>query len=54
MNKETINIIKAMRRARREEEIALFGKPILYNNIIKSKKIYSRKKKHKNQKELNF
>lgn len=47
MNKDTIRIIKAMRRQRREEEIAAFGKPLKHTNVVRSKKLYTRKLKHK-------
>lgn len=43
------SIIKAMRRQRREEEIAQYGKPISFTRVVKSKKIYSRKAKHRNR-----
>ena len=39
--------IKANRRASRNEEINAYGHPLSLNRIWKSKKDYSRKKKHK-------
>lgn len=44
--------IKAMRKASRELEIELFGKQLRRNKLHKSKKIYSRKLKHKNNETL--
>ena len=40
--------IKANRRASRNEEISSYGHPLSFNRILKSKKDYSRKQKHKN------
>lgn len=45
------DIIKAVRAKQRQEEIDAFGKPICHSNVVKSKKVYSRKRKHKNQRE---
>lgn len=36
--------VKAARKASREEEIRLHGKPINYKNISVSKKVYNRKR----------
>ncbi len=45
-NKEVIkDIIKAVRKANREEEIRLYGKPLPKNRIKQSKKRYKRNKK---------
>jgi hypothetical protein len=44
-------IIKASRRKSREEEIAMHNKPLTYNKIVLSKKIYSRKMKHNSEEE---
>ena len=41
-------VISAMRSARRSEEIRLYGKPLYFFNVVKSKKVYSRTVKHKN------
>jgi len=41
------SVIKAMRKQRREEELATYGKPISFVRVVKSKKLYSRKAKHK-------
>lgn len=49
MNKEEKAILKAMRKKSREEEIQTFGKPLNFNNVVKSKKTYTRKNKHKNE-----
>ncbi len=46
------DIIKSLKQARklaREQEIALYGKTICHNMIVKSKKTYTRKNKHKKQ-----
>lgn len=43
-----IAALKAAGKARREEEIALYGKPICHTNVYKNKKKYTRKDKHKN------
>ena len=42
--KAIIEQVKASRKQSRDEEIKSHGKLINYGNIIKSKKIYSRKK----------
>jgi len=42
--KAIIEQIKASRKQSREEEIKMHGKSINYSKIIKSKKLYSRKK----------
>ena len=39
-----IQAVKAARKNSREEEIRTFGKPINYQKVVESKKIYSRKK----------
>ena len=43
-----VDVLKAVRKANREEEIRLHGKPIKVSNVVESKKVYSRKTKHKN------
>lgn len=45
--KETMAILKAARKKSRDEEIAAYGKPINHNSVVKSKKTYTRKVKHK-------
>lgn len=45
---QSIDRIKEAKRQSREEEIFLFGKPINYKRIVRSRKLYTRKKKHKN------
>ncbi|NDV47280.1 hypothetical protein D0T49_09510 [Paludibacter sp. 221] len=42
--KIVIQAVKASRKQSREEEIKTYGKPLNFNKIIPSKKIYSRKK----------
>lgn len=42
--KDMLNAIKAKQRA---EEIALHGKPISISHVVKNKKKYTRKIKHK-------
>ncbi len=44
-----IEALKAARRDSREEEIRLYGKPICWSNIVRNRKAYSRKRKHKQQ-----
>ena len=39
--------LKAVRKKSREDEIAAYGKPINYSSVVKSKKQYTRKVKHK-------
>jgi len=42
-------ILKAVKRNNRNYEIESFGKTLCYSHIEKNKKIYTRKKKHKNK-----
>ena len=42
-----IDSLKIAKRNSRNEEIAMHGKPINYLKIVKSKKVYSRKKVNK-------
>lgn len=50
MNKsDTILAIKRDRRSRRDEEIALHGHPISFVRVVRNKKKYTRKEKHKKQ-----
>ena len=42
--KIVMQTIKASRKQSREEEIETHGKPINYNKIVVSKKVYNRKK----------
>lgn len=44
MDKFTKDYIKAVRRQNREDEIEMYGKPMNYNHVQKSKKAYKRKK----------
>lgn len=44
-----LDYIKANRKASREEEIQLYGKPVSFSKVFASKKKYTRKKKHKNK-----
>lgn len=39
--------LKAYKKKSREEEIEAHGKPIRHNSIVRSKKQYTRKEKHK-------
>ena len=39
--------LKAAKAANRNEEIAYHGKSINYANVVRSKKTYTRKQKHK-------
>ena len=43
MNKELF-AVKAARKASREEEIRLHGKPVSYRKVEESKKVYNRRK----------
>ncbi len=48
MTKTELQILKAMRRDRRDEEIAMHGKIISFRHTVaRSKKLYTRKSKHK-------
>ena len=42
--KAIIDVIKVSRRKSREEELAIHGKPINYQKVIPSKKVYNRKR----------
>lgn len=44
-----IDSLKIAKRNSRNEEIALHGKPINYSRIVKSKKVYNRKKRQLNE-----
>ena len=48
-SKDDINnaALKAYKKKSREEEIEAHGKPIRHNSIVRSKKQYTRKEKHK-------
>ena len=48
-SKDNINnaALKAYKKKSREEEIEAHGKPIHHNSIVRSKKKYTRKEKHK-------
>lgn len=46
-----LDYIKANRKASREEEIAAHGHPLPKHRVEISKKVYSRKKKHKGDEE---
>ena len=51
-NKE---IIKAVRRKNREEEISLYDKQIYFRSLIeRNRRLYTRKTKHKEKFHLNF
>lgn len=47
--KDELNAFKAKQR---EDEINTFGKMICHFNIVKSKRVYTRKRKHKNREEI--
>ena len=47
-NNDLLLILKAARKESREQEIALYGKPICHANVFENKKKYTRKNKHKN------
>ena len=44
---DNILVLKAFKRDRRNEEIALHGKPITRSVVFKNHKTYTRKSKHK-------
>ena len=46
-DKEILAILKAARKQSRDAEIAAHGKPISYAGVVRSKKLYTRKEKHK-------
>ena len=46
-DKTTIEILKAVRKMRREEELRAFGHSVNYVRVVKNKKVYTRKEKHK-------
>ena len=48
-DKEILAILKAARKQSRDAEIAAHGKPISYAGVVRSKKLYTRKEKHKKQ-----
>jgi len=41
--KIVMQAVKASRKQSRDEEIKFFGKPLNYNKVITSKKVYNRK-----------
>lgn len=41
--------LKAYKAARRQEEIELHGKPLKQGGVVKSKKRYTRERKHKGE-----
>ena len=45
---QIIDRLKRAKKAARDEEIANYGKPICRACVVKSKKVYTRKIKHKN------
>ena len=46
-----IQVIKVARKQSREEEIRIYGKPLNFNKIIPSKKVYNRKRNKKEEQE---
>jgi len=42
-----ISALKAVRRENREQEIALYGKTLCLMNVVRNRKKYTRKCKHK-------
>lgn len=43
----TIDILKAVKAKQREDEIREHTKPLSYSHVVRSKKQYTRKTKHK-------
>ena len=39
--------IRRVKKAARDTEIAMYGKPLNHAHVVKSKKVYTRKLKHK-------
>lgn len=46
-----MDILRTVKAKQRQEEIDTYGKPICHSNVVKSKKVHSRKRKHKNKEE---
>lgn len=46
---QIIDRLKRAKKAARDEEIANHGKPLCHACVVKSKKVYTRKIKHKNK-----
>ena len=55
-NKQNIlaEYVKAARRGSREAEIELYGHPLNHHKVIKSKKVYDRKKNKADDKDLPY
>ena len=51
-NQAIKEILKAVKTKQRQEEIDTYGKTICHSNVVKSKKAYSRKAKHKNKESI--
>ncbi len=47
--KTATDALKAYKAARRQEEIELHGKPLKQGGVVKNKKRYTRKRKHKGE-----
>ena len=45
--RQVTDMLNAVKAKQRSDEISEHGKPISYFHIAKSKKVYSRKRKHK-------
>jgi hypothetical protein len=54
MNKQKKDYIKANRKAAREAEIEMYGRPLPRKKVHKSKKVYDRKKFKASRKDLPF
>ena len=47
-NQQIKDILKAVKAKQRQDEIDTYGKPISHSHVVRSKKVYSRKRKHRN------
>lgn len=54
MNKQKKDYIKANRKAAREVEIEMYGRPLPRKKVHKSKKVYDRKKNKASRKDLPY
>ena len=49
-----VQYVKAARRGSREAEIELYGRPLNHQRIVKSKKVYDRKRRKAGDKDLPY
>ena len=48
-NQQIRDILKAVKAKQRQDEIDTYGKPISHSHVVKSKKVYSRKRKNQEE-----